>query len=385
MATPAISLLNGLSTKVREIVNEADQLRREGNVVYFSDACRNFMLTHQGKDPNKIYTEREYERGPELIFQDIGRLPQLTTVRDLIEVTQFHNLAYVVPQVILDAIQYNILNDDWVGDFVSSQQAIGGRSDEVPLFPRQTKKKATPTVTAADPRKSKISLKQKSVSTDKYSHGFEITYDAIAHMTLDILAENMRIATDHLVTIRRDVMLDVLIDGETCKDEDGNAVDESIITIGATDKTKGWQYIDHLRGWVRMSALRRTPDSLICTEANALIILEMDEFKIRAQGVPEKTLRLRQPIPTAVNIYTSEKVTDDYIILVDRSSVLGRVFRDAPRIDSDRIVAKQIAETYYWEDFGFFTRVPTARLRIDLTENYADYPFPATFYPNVYV
>ena len=381
-------LTHGLSAQVDTIAKEANELRKQGQVISFREASRRFMLKRLGKkEGNLDLTDRSLEvnNGPEMIFAEANILRDVHTVRDLVESQSFSpNLISVIPEVMLESIQMSVLNDDFTGDFVSVSSPIKSRSDWVTLWPRHTKQKTRKSAEGADPRRSKITLKQKMVYAEDYKHAFDMTYKAIKHMTLDMLAENMRLAADNLNVIRRAELVNVMVNGDGGIDEDKNPIDDEIATIGIENTTSGFQYIDLLRVWVRMGSLGRMPDAIIANETNGLVILQLEEFKKRATGTTDKSLRLRQPLPTSQNLYIFNGLTDDYILMVDTSAVIGRVFEQAPMVESDKDIRQQIVDMVYSESFGFYTRLPLARVRFDLTKTYTGNEFPAWFAAHSY-
>jgi len=367
---------NGLARKFKEIHRRAEEQREKGELLTFRGAVQSFLREQQAQ--GKPYTEREYEFGPELIFQEAGINPGLVTLRELLTTPAFADVKYIVPEVILDAINQGVLNDPWHNDFVVASKQISGRSDNVPLYPRNTKKKVKKSSEAAAPFRSTLQFGEKEVKSYKYMHAFDATYEAIFSSTIDMVALHFRLATDNISMLRRAQLLNALVSGEQA---DGS---EAIATIGVKSTATGFQYADYLRGWVRQTSMNIMPTSLLCTEDNVLDLLEWDEFKKRSSGTTDLTLRMRQPLPTDVSVYTDDSIGANYFVLVDRTKAIAEVRKQAPMVESERIIQQQIVDTVWSEDFGYYTLLPVARLRFDQSKEYSSNKFPSWFAQNAY-
>jgi hypothetical protein len=365
----------GLAKRIQEIHFFAQERRGAGRILTFRQACAAFARS--ANDPD----ERNLNNGPEVIYEELGINPNITTIRDLMTTPDIKPFSYLVPEVLLDGIMQGFAADNWGDIFIKGpvREAPSGVAT-VPIFPRNTLEKVRKTAEAADPFLTTISFAEKQIRTRAFKHGFDITYDSMALMPLDAAAEHMRLATINLQYIHKDYVVEVLKNGEKPTDKAGNAIDESVAVIGVDNTTNGWTYKDLRRAWIRMGEVGGMPSEIITCEENVEKILDFDEFKKREAGTTEKTLRLRQPLPSAQNLY-SYPLDGKYYLLVNPAAVVGKVVEKAPMVESEKLIRQQKFFIVYSEAYGLYTKVPTTRVMFDATKAFSSNKWPAWFAP----
>ena len=219
-----------------------------------------------------------------------------------------------------------------------------------------------------------ISYQKKQVSIWKMGRGLRIPYEIRQYVTLNITGIFFQDFGVKLGMGLDAMAIDVLINGEQT---DGSA---SAPVVGV-DTVNTTAYKDLLRVWVRMGRLGRTPNAIIGGEDSAIATLNLDEFKKRESGTPEKRLNMKTPVPSVTDYYVHGAVPDEQQIILDTTSALIKLNAQPLMIEEKKEVSNQTMEFYASLTTGFSTLFRDARVIVDQNEDIDDTTFPSYMDP----
>lgn len=106
----------------------------------------------------------------------------------------------------------------------------------------------------------------------------------------------------------------------------------------------------------------------------------LDEFRKRDYLLNPQGLNVRTPIPATSNYDIHGAMpADDQIMLIDNRAALVKLNSTALRVESDRIVERQVNGTYITTTTGFANLFNDARLIMDKSLDFAGNGFPSSF------
>lgn len=164
--------------------------------------------------------------------------------------------------------------------------------------------------------------------------------------------------------------MDVLVKGNKL---DGS---ESAPVIGVGDTTKGIQYRDLLRVWIRASRLGRQFRTIIGGEEQALDLLDLPEFKLRSSGTTDARLNLKTPVPNSADFYIHGGTPENEVMLVDPAAAMIKLTAKQLMLESERIVSNQTEAIYASLTTGFSKMYQDASILIDAMKNFSTQGFP---------
>jgi len=367
---------DGVVKKLAEIHRFAQEKRNVGRPLTFRQAIAAYSIE------NGILTGRAIDEGPELIYEQLGINPMITTMRDLLTTPDVRPWTFIIAEVILDAIQLGFAEDDWTPEFIStSKDAIDGVAT-VPRFPRNINEIGRESSEGADPLRTTVAFGEKVVTSRKFAHAFDVERDVIMRSSIDMVSHYLKLATLNHRWKKKRFLIEVLINGDGAKDKQDVPIDESIGDIGIENTGTGLTYDDDLlEVWTMMGECEVLPNNIICSRKNAKKLLKMDEFKEPKTGMPVKTLKLRQPLPSEQNIF-SHVINENHFIFVNSGAVLGQLNTKALTIETDNIIRHDKFDIVGREEYGLFCIMPTARILVDVSTTLAENPWPEYFAPH---
>lgn len=339
-----------------QIVQQLDAFRAGSNDSNPVDISLEDMVTNR------------YNLSLEDYMKKIEVNPKMDTMQNLFTMPN-QAIRWLVPEIIRAAILTGVRKAPFYPNVIASEQSIKGLSAIMPMVNMSDATPARVNEAETIPLGT-VSFGQKSVTLFKMGKGFKITDEVKNYVSLDVMAIFLRDFGVQLGYALDTLAMDVLVNG--------NAVNgsESAPVIGVEDTTKGIQYSDLLRLWIRASRLGRDFSTMIGSEDEALNILNLPEFKLRANGTPEAKLNLKTPVPSSADFYIHPTVPGNEVLLVDRSSALIKLNARQLMLESERIVSNQTEALYASLTTGFSKMFLDAAVLLDSTKSFEEAGFP---------
>lgn len=308
-------------------------------------------------------------------FKFIGLNAASNTISYLASMPDYNEgYRFLIPEVIREAVRLGYRKPPLWTNLVADELFIEQPSIKMPYI-NPSDAKPTKIGEAETIPTGKLSFGQREVSLQKIGTGLKLTTEVQRYVKLNQLSIYFTDMGNQL-NMAQDVMLiDVLING------DGNS--NAAPVIGVADTNDGITYKDLLRAWIRMGLLGRLPQSMLSNESIALDVLTLPEFTnntLLLAGLESglKRINLRTPVPTnqAYDVHGAMPVSNQ-LMLIDNTSAALKFTSDALRIETERIVEKQIDGVYATTTIGFASLFRDARVIIDASQLYSAAPFPS--------
>lgn len=301
-------------------------------------------------------------------LETLGINTHISTMENLFTMPN-QDIRWLVPEIIRSAINLGIKQAPFYPNIIASDQSISSLTAIMPII---NPSDATPSrVNEAEtiPLGS-VSFGQKMVTLFKIGKGFKLTDEVRNYVSLDVIAIFLRDFGIQLGYAMDNLAMNVLINGNM---PDGS---DSAPVIGVADPTKGIQYRDLLRLWVRASRLGRSFKSMISDEEAAINLLDLPEFKDRQYGTPQAKLNVKTPIPNSADLYIHPGTPDNTLLLVDPRAALIKLTAKQLMLESERIVSNQTSAVYATLTTGFSKMYQDASVLLDASKEFETNGFP---------
>lgn len=300
-------------------------------------------------------------------YDDLGINPSVDTVENIFTLPD-DNVRWLIPEIIRDALRLGLRKNPIWRDIVAAEQTIANPSVTIPHINMSD---AQPHYVgeAETIKTGTISFGQKTLKVNKLGRGIKIPYEVRQYVTINVIGiflQDFGVKLNHGIDA---LMIDVLINGEQANGS------ESAPVIGVAT-ANSFTYKDLLKIWVRMSRMGRQPTAIIGGEDAAIEALDLDEFKKREQGTPQKNLNVKTPIPQSTDYYIHGSVPSNQQILIDKTSSIIKYNAQPLLVESDKIISNQTIETYASLTTGFGILYRDARVIIDKSKAFSSYGFP---------
>lgn len=255
---------------------------------------------------------------------------------------------FITPEVFMDPVLRGAIQNGFYQDLIIREVMVKQPTVTVPKIERSDagREESGEAVTA---EVGTVNFGKKTVEIEKYKKGIEITDEAILFNSLDLMAIFFEDLGAMLAADMNTDAVEVIISG------DQDDLSEAAAVIGVASTVEGFQYIDILRVWVRLSLLGRRSTSIIGNEETALDYLDMPEVKSKNQlGSAMLQTNLKTPLPTDQDLYVSVAVPANQLVFEDASKTLVQLTARALMIESDRDVKKGLNGSYaqIWSGFS---------------------------------
>lgn len=302
-------------------------------------------------------------------FEKIGINPRMTTMQNIFTMPN-EGVRWIVPEIIRTAIVAGIRQAPFYPDLISHEEHVSGLKITMPHINMSdaapAKVNEAETIPLGD-----ISYGEKTVSIFKIGKGFKITDEVRDYVSLDVLGVYLRDFGIQLGYAMDNIAMDVLLNGNMLNGA------ESAPVVGVYDTTKGIQYKDLLKMWVRASRLGRNYQNIIGGETQAIDMLNLPEFKDRKTGTTDATLNIKSPVPNKANFYIHPGTPDQQLLLVDKSAALIKLTAKELMLESERIVSNQTQAIYATIATGFCKMYQDAAILVAANKAFTANGFPA--------
>lgn len=389
---------NGLKGKVKEMVTRMNAIRQNpdgGRDI----GLRTFMAEN--------YRNNGEALTPEHLYAELGIDPHVTRVKDLMA---DEDAKYLMSEIIRDGVRQGmgagtreriasqgpiITNDTSARRWLSPEvflepQALGlvQASFYQDLIvrdePVQNKTVTVPKLELADAElkdtteaqtieEGTVTYGDKQVTLAKKARGIKISYEAIAFNTLSLVQLFFLDAGRILGHSLNKAAVDVLVNGD--------AAGEGAGVVGVDTVANKIAYIDYSRAATRGGLIGRNFSQIIANEDMANFFLNLPEVKNLQNGNSIFPITTKTPRALPTELFTSGAVPPNQVILNDPLISIVKLTAQPLMVETDKIIAKQIAESYASIITGFAKLARNASFIFDGSIAFSGAGFPTYLTP----
>lgn len=303
------------------------------------------------------------------LFEKVGINPKVDTMQNIFSMPD-QSVRWVVPEIIRSAVLLGVREAPFYPNIIASDQSINGLQAIMPYINMSDAAPSKLNEAETIPLGS-ISYGSKSVNLFKIGKGIKITDEVKNYVSLDVLAIYLRDFGIQLGYAMDTLAIDCAINGNKV---DGS---ESAPVIGVKDTSKGIQYRDLLKIWIRASRMGRNFNNMIGGEDQALDILDLPEFKTRQSGTTQATLNVRTPVPTSADFFIHPGIPENQLLMVDKRAAMIKLTAKQLMLESERIVSNQTEAVYASLTTGFSKMYQDASILLASNKDFASNGFPS--------
>jgi len=310
------------------------------------------------------------------IWCDLGLDPSGVSIDNLL--TTSGDVKYLAPEIVRDFILKGMESDSSYLDLVAGVESVDQMVVTSPWIKMENEGPEPVGETETIPLAA-MSWGHKTIELAKRAKAIQFSDELLLRVKLPLLSYYLRKFGVMLSAQLYNEASATLVSGDQADSSDTCAV------VGVESTSSGVTFKDFLRAWIRARRISMNWNNLITTEAGAWNVLQLNEFSAqRGLGGTEVTLDSRNRIiPASMPHLISTAITDDQIMLFDKSqALLFLVFRPL-LVESERIIMRQISGTACSIICGWTTIDRNARIILDGTKAYSSYGFPTYMAPLV--
>lgn len=391
---------NGLKGKVKEIVTRMDAIRQDPNGGR-DIGLRQFMaeqypdVNGEALTPEHLYAELEIDpqrtRVKDLMADDDSRYLMAEIVRD--GVRQGMGIAarerivsqapitsdggsqrWMQPDVFFAPQNLGLVQASFHRDLIVREESIPSPTVTIPSLDL-SKAELKTSGEAATIEEGSVSYGSKQVTVTKKARGIKISYEAIQFNTLSLVQLFFQDAGRILGHSLNSMAVDTLVNG----DVSGGGQAAAVVGVDNTSNKITW--LDYTRAAIQGGLIGRTYSQIIANATTALNFLNLTEVKNRYVGSPLLGTIMRSPLTMPESIYVSPKVPDGKVILQDPSASLVQLTAMPLMVETDKIISKQLVESYASIMTGFAKLNRNASFIFDGGTAYSGAGFPTWMAP----
>lgn len=390
---------NGLKGKVKEMVTGMDAIRQEPkggrDIGLRQFMAENYQVNGEPLTPEHLYAELDIDpqrtRVKDIMANEDTRYLMAEIVRD--GVRQGMGLAmrerlasqapitsdggvqkWMQPDVFLTPQNLGLVQASFFKDLIVREESVPSPTTTMPSIDL-SKAEMKESGEAATIEEGTVSYGSKNVTVTKKARGIKISYEAIQFNTLSLVQLFFRDAGLILGHTLNGMAVNTLVNGDVAGGSQAAAV------VGVENTSNKITWFDYTRAAVRGGLIGRTFSQIIANETTALDFLNLDEVKKRYIGNPLLGTVLRSALTMPESIYPSPKVPSGKVILQDPSISMVQLTAMPLMVETDKIISKQIAESYTSIMTGFAKLQRNASFIFDGGTAYSSAGFPAWMTP----
>lgn len=368
--------------KVEEGLLSAEQIKTN-LLLDMKDAVRQVDALRKGDQTSRAidlsleqYVKDKFGFGTlDAFYQALDINPSYHTMENLASMPDFEKgYRWLRPEIVREAVRLGLRRNPIYTRLIVAEESV---TQKKVTMPQINMSDATPEgleETETIPVGT-VSFGEKDVKLRKIGTGLKVSDEVQKYVPLNILSLYLQDAGVKLGLGLDTMAIDVLINGDDVTGKYAAPV------IGVTDTTKGIQYVDMLRLWLRMGRLGRQPSGMISNEEPALKILMMDEFRKWSNNSSSSkhdiNLRITTPIPQSQDYLVHGAMpVDEKLGFIDNTSALIKLNASALQVESERIAERQLNGTYVTVTTGFAKLFTDSFVILDGTQSFASQGFP---------
>lgn len=308
--------------------------------------------------------------GLDSFYAAVGVNPSHATIESLMTMPEMpEGYRWLVPEVIREAVRLGLRKAPIYPNLIAAEETV---SQPQVIMPSVNMSDAMPKKIgeAETIPVGNVSFNQKTVTLQKVGTGIKMTDEVMQYVSLNLLSIYLQDVGVKLGIGLDTLAVDVLING----DQAGGTEAAPVVGVNVVNTLA---YIDILRTWIRMGRLGRMPAGILSNEEMALTVLSLPEFKALAGKATLQNIQVQTPVPATQNYWIHGAMpANDKIMLIDPTAAMVKLNSTALRVESERIVERQINGTFVTLTTGFAGLFRDARVIIDKSVAYGANPFP---------
>jgi len=350
----------------KKLVAEMEKKRSKGFDVTLSQHLKD---NYEGMTIDKLYAELDVD-------------PMTATVGLILD--RDESQRWLVPEIFRDAIRKGFINAPIYKDLIVREEPIPQLTQVMPFWDLTGLPNAPQQLGVAESMTlGSLKYGQKSVRVGKTGIGLEVADECIQYSSIAMLSLWLMDVGVKLGSSLGSQLITTLINGDQA---DGS---EAAPSVGITQKTSdlsgagvGLQYADFIRMSVRAALRNRKWTKIVGGEDMINTVLDLTEFR-RSNKIadPELTLNLKTPVPRNWDAYVHNAVPSGQLLMVDSDMAAVQLTAQPLKVESERIIQRQINGTYVSLTTGFAIIFRDARIIMDSTQDIGAAPFPSWLAP----
>jgi hypothetical protein len=330
------------------------------------------------------------EMSPEKFYSTLGLDLNGMTVEKMLSTDAMSR--YLFPEVFRDAIIRGLQYAPFYPKLVTGEETINSTGITMPFMDWRTTPLGTTdrgvyqmrdvhegaTITEAE----LVVYTEKQVNIKKIARGLKQSYESIMFTPINLAT----VYFEELgVVMGADLdrsLINVLINGDQADNS------QSAFVIGATTAST-LTFTDIARAWIRFKRIFRTSTVMLTSEADAIMVMMMEQFLrkyypgAQAVGFPSApsgvTINVTTPLPNTQDIYVHDAIPTGKLVMVDITKAAVQLTAMPLLLETDKIIARQMNETFVSIITGFANIFRDGRLVLDYTTSLSTNPGPVVF------
>jgi len=297
----------------------------------------------------------------EALYKDLEINPQRDTIKLILDKPD-ESIRWLVPEIIRDAIRRGFINSPIHQDFIIREEPVPQLSQVMPYWDTTGLPNAPKALGPAETMElGSIKYGSKTVRIGKTGIGLQIDDEAIQYVSVSLMSIFLADVGIKLGSALSVKAIGTLINGDQA---DGS---EAAGTVGVASANT-LAYADLIKIFVRGSLRNRNWLKTIGNEDTVNYLLNMPEFRTtNMYGKPVLGLNTKTPVPKDIDVYTHNSVPAGQLIMVDPSMTMVQLTAQPLKVESERIVSRQINGTYVSLTTGFAIIQKDGRIILDRT------------------
>jgi hypothetical protein len=295
----------------------------------------------------------------EELYKDLEINPQRDTIKLILDKPD-ESIRWLVPEIIRDAIRRGFINSPIHKDFIIREEPVAQLAQVMPFWDMTGVPNEPKDLGPAETMElGTIVYGQKNVRIGKTGIGLQIDDEAIQYVSVSLMSIFLADVGIKLGSALSVKAVACLINGDQADGSEGAG------TVGVAS-ANAMIYNDLIKVFVRGSLRNRNWLRCIGDEDTVNFMLDMPEFRrTNMFGQPMLGLNTHTPVPKEIDVYTHSSVPENQLVMVDPTLAMVQLTAQPLKVESERIVSRQINGTYVSLTTGFAIIQRDARIVLD--------------------
>ncbi len=284
---------------------------------------------------------------------------------------------WIVPELFLDPIEKGIRQEnDFLQALIATTQDVAqlvAQQPQIEIHNSGQDMVEGSTGTAPEEGETVV-FSSRSIKTEKFEKKVSIPSEVTQFATLDQLDLFLRNLAKRWGLKQTRRALDVLING----DRTDGANDAGVFGV---EDGADFAWKDFTRVSTRFRRLGYTPTTVVATEDNVIDVMNITEFKNREDGTSLGTIRVQGGLITQWDFFAHSLISANQLLFLDPAFACQELVSQGMRVESERIMEKDLTATYVRMRNAFAILFRDARGLMDKSVTIAGTPFPPFMNP----